>query len=70
MTEHMCTHTHASTQTDRISLRVETSRHLCLVQLERIEVYTSDPDIQDIQGKDYFPLSLHCHTQQLLPTLD
>lgn len=58
VSEHIYAHTHASTQTDRISQRVEISRHLCLVQLEHIEVYTSDPDIQDLQGENYFPLFL------------
>ncbi len=69
------THTHTRacartpTQTDRISLRVETSRHLCLVQLEHIEVYTSDPHIQDIQWeKQFTPCSTLYYNQQLLPT--
>lgn len=49
-----CGHRNASTQTDRISLRVETSRRLCLVQLEHIEIYTLDQDIQALQQENYF----------------
>lgn len=36
--KHMCTHAHASTQMDKVSQKVETSRHICIFQLERIKV--------------------------------
>lgn len=37
VSEHMCAHAHASTQMDRVSQKVETSRHICIFQLEHIE---------------------------------
>lgn len=36
--KHMCTHAHASTQMDRVSQKVETSRHICIFQLEHIKI--------------------------------
>lgn len=59
VSEHMCAHTHASTQMDRVSQKVETSRRICLFQLEHIEVYTSDPDIQDIQEGNFLFFFFH-----------